>query len=76
MGRTIGYLHDDERLSEAVTFIAILAMSIGLALPLWGLAVILFDFTLVFLPVFVVVGLVLGAIKAVHVLRERKARHG
>lgn len=71
MPRTIHISNNEDVRSEIMVVIAAIAISIGLALPLWGLAVILFDFTLVFLPVFVVAAIVIGVIKAVHLIRKR-----
>jgi len=71
MPRTINVNHNDDVMSEIMVVIAAIAISIGIALPLWGLAVLLFNFTLVFLPVFVAAAIVIGIIKAVHHLRKR-----
>lgn len=71
MPRTIHINNNEDVRSEIMVVVAAIAISIGLALPLWGLAVILFDFTLVFLPVFVVATIVIGVIKAVHLIRKR-----
>ena len=76
MPRTIRKDHDEKVMSEVMVVVAAIAISVGLALPMWGLAVLLFDFTLVFLPVFVVAALVIGTIKAVHILRKRAVVHG
>ena len=76
MPRTIRIDHDEKVMSEVMVVIAAIAISVGLALPMWGLAVVLFDFTLVFLPVIVVAALVIGIIKAVHMLRKRAVMHG
>lgn len=70
MPRTIN-AHDEAVMSEVMVVLAAIAISIGLALPMWGLAVILFNFTVVFLPIFVGVALVIGVIKAVHLLKKR-----
>jgi len=76
MPRTIRKDHDEKVMSEVMVVVAAIAISVGLALPMWGLAVLLFDFTLVFLPVFVVAALVIGIIKATHMLRKRAVMHG
>lgn len=76
MPRTIQVDHDEKVMSEVMVVIAAIAISVGLALPMWGLAVLLFDFTLVFLPVIVVAALAIGIIKAVHILRKRGEAHG
>lgn len=72
MPRTVRMNDNNDAMSEIMVVVAAIAISIGLALPLWGLAVLLFNFTVVFLPVFVAAAIVIGIIKAVHHLRKRE----
>ena len=46
-------------------------MSGQASLPIFGLAVLLLDFTVMFLPVFVAVGLAIGIAKAWHSHKKR-----
>ncbi|MFQ5736133.1 MAG: hypothetical protein ACE5GY_04630 [Thermodesulfobacteriota bacterium] len=75
MAKTLGYLHNDDLSSEIMAAIAAVAISIGIALPLWGLAVIALDFFIIFLPVLVVVGLIVGVVRVMHHRRQDKL-HG
>jgi len=77
MSRPIHIDGNEHVMSEVMVVLAAIAISIGLALPMWGLAVILFNFTVVFLPIFVGVAIVAGIVKAVHTLKKRaRMQHG
>lgn len=60
MVRASGYIHKGETSGERALFIlTVLLLTAGLLLPMWGLFVILLDFTIVFLPVIVAFALAL-----------------
>lgn len=71
MTRITGYVHKGDFLADDILMIlAALVITVGLVLPLWGLAVIMFDFVMIFLPVLLIIGLVAGIIKVMHVFRK------
>lgn len=60
MVRASGHLHKGETSGERALFVlTVLLLTAGLLLPMWGLFVILLDFTIVFLPVAVAFALAL-----------------
>lgn len=72
MVRVSGNIHKGETSGERALFVlTVLLLAAGLVLPMWGLFVILLDFTIVFLPVLVAFAL---AVLIARVLR-RRSRH-
>ncbi len=71
MVRVFGNIHKGETSGERALFLPVLLLAAGLVLPLWGLFVILLDFTIVFLPVLVAFAL---AVLIARALRWR-SRH-
>ncbi len=60
MVRAAGHLHNEEFSGDRILMIiGAFIMSAALILPLWGLAVIMFEFILVFLPVLLIVGFII-----------------
>ena len=52
MIRATGYIHKVETSGERTIFVlTVMLLAAMLALPMWGLFVLLLDFTIVFLPV-------------------------
>ncbi|MBI2414042.1 MAG: hypothetical protein HYV24_12635 [Deltaproteobacteria bacterium] len=52
MVRVSGHIHKEETSGERALFVlTVLLLAAVLVLPMWGLFVILLDFTIVFLPV-------------------------
>lgn len=76
MRKVRDFLHNDDGLPlEILVIFATVLIILALALPLWGLSVILFDVLIVFAPLLIVAGLVYGIFKAVHYYRSHHGAH-
>ena len=72
MVRASGHIHKVETSGERTLFVlTVMLLAAMLVLPMWGLFVILLDFTIVFLPVLAAFAL---AVLIARVVR-RRARH-
>ncbi len=72
MVRVSGNIHNGETSGERALFVlTVLLLAAGLVLPMWGLFVILLDFTIVFLPVLVAFALAVLIARAL----RRRSRH-
>ena len=73
MIRATGYIHKVETSGERTIFVlTVMLLAAMLALPMWGLFVLLLDFTIVFLPVLAVFAL---AVLIARAFRRSRARH-
>lgn len=72
MVRVSGHIHKGETSGERALFaLTVLLLAAVLVLPMWGLFVILLDFTIVFLPVLVAFTLAVLIARAL----RRRSRH-